>query len=77
MEVYYSNAQRITHGKGEFYIDFYQLSGDRPNIQSTEPTARIYMNPETVMSFREALEKNVQKFMDVYLKPGAKDSTQK
>ena len=77
MEVYYSNAQRITHGKGEFYIDFYQLSGDRPNMQSTEPITRIYMNPETVMSFREALEKNVQRFMDVYLKPGAKDSAQK
>ena len=73
MEVVYSNAQRISHGKGEFYIDFYQLSYDQPNLESAKPVVRIYMNPDTVMSFREALEKNVGKFIEKYLKPKEKE----
>ena len=69
MEVFYSNGQKITHGKGEFYLDFYQLSQDQPSITSTKPVVRIYMNPETVLAFRDALNKNVDAFIDNYLKP--------
>lgn len=69
MEVFYSKAQAIMHSRGEFYIDFYLLSADKPNVQSADPTVRVYMNPEAVMAFRDALEKNVGSFIQEYLKP--------
>ena len=72
MEVFYSNAQKITNGKGEFYLDFYQLSQDEPSISSAEPIVRIYMNPETVLAFRDALDRNVNWFVERYLKPKGK-----
>jgi len=68
MEVIYSNAQGITHSKGEFWIDFHQLSPENPNLEKSDPLVRVYMNPETVMKFREALEKNVGRFINTYLK---------
>lgn len=72
MEIFYSNAQAIMHSRGEFYIDFYLLSADKPNVQSADPTVRVYMNPEAVMAFRDALEKNVGLFIEQYLKPKKK-----
>lgn len=69
MEVIYSNAQRIAHSKGEFCIDFHQLNPENPNLKKSEPLVRVYMNPETIMMFRETLERNVGRFIDTFLKP--------
>lgn len=75
MEVVYSNAQVIMHSRGEFYIDFYLLSQDEPSIKSAKPVVRVYMNPEVVMKFKDALDKNVGQFIEQHLKPkkGGKD----
>ncbi|NQS89084.1 DUF3467 domain-containing protein [Patescibacteria group bacterium] len=69
MEVVYSNAQMIMHSKNEFYIDFYLLSADQPKIQGAKPLVRVYMNPEVVIKFRDALERNIGKFIEQHVKP--------
>jgi len=77
MEVIYSNAQMIMHSKNEFYIDFYLLSADEPDMKSAKPTVRVYINPEQVMKFRDALEKNIGKFIEQYIKPKKEAKTKK
>lgn len=69
MEVIYSNAQKVSHNRSEFFIEFYQLSPEKPSIDLAEPLIRVYMNAETVMQFRNALEQNVGRFIENYLKP--------
>lgn len=69
MEVVYSNAQMIMHSKSEFYIDFYLLSADEPKMQEAKPVVRVYMTSEQTMRFRDALEKNIGKFIEQYVKP--------
>lgn len=73
MEVIYSNAQRIAHGKGEFFFEFHLLSAENPNLEKSEPLVRIYMSPQTIMAFRDTLEKNVGTYIEKYLKPKKKE----
>lgn len=77
MEVVYSNAQIVLHSKSEFYIDFYLLSADEPDVKSAKPVVRVYMTPEQAMRFRDALEKNIGKFMEQYVKPKKKAKRKK
>jgi len=77
MEVVYSKAQIIMHSKNEFYVDFYLLSADEPDVKSTKPIARVYMSPEVAMKFRDALEKNIGKFIEQYVKPKKEAKTKK
>lgn len=72
MEVIYSNIQRVGHNRIEFWIDFHQLSPENLNLEKSEPLIRVYMNPEVVMGFGKALEKNIGGFINTYLKPKKK-----
>ena len=69
MEVIYSNAQKIMHTENEFYFDFYQLSEDLISIEKGKPLVRVYMTPQQVMRFRDAIEKNVGSYIEKHVKP--------
>ena len=69
IQTIYSNTAMIRYRPGEFYIDFYQLSAEKPTINASDPEARIYMNPETIIGFSNNLQSAVQGFIEKYIKP--------
>ena len=69
IQTVYSNGAVIRYRPGEFYIDFYQLSAEKPTTNASDPEVRVYMNPETIIGFSNNLQNTVQEFIEKYIKP--------
>ncbi len=55
----YSNLSVISHGPGEFFLDFITLS---PNMPKAAVQSRIVMTPENAKKLMYALMDNVKKY---------------
>lgn len=59
----YSNLAVISHGAGEFYLDFINVA---PNMPQAKVQSRIIMTPENAKNLLFALRDNVSKYEETF-----------
>lgn len=60
---HYSNRAFISHGAGEFFLDFIALA---PNMPHAKVLSRIIMTPENAKNLLFALRDNIQRYEQTF-----------
>lgn len=59
---HYANISRISHSNKEFFIDFMQMPPDGDQVD----TVRVYLSPTELIQLSDAIEDNIQKFLNKF-----------
>ena len=58
----YSNVQRISHGPGEFVVDFYRLGPETPDLGQAPVLARVIINAVQFKGLYLAVQDQLRKY---------------